>query len=29
MFLDTLADVTLRYNWLCHAYCPMDNHVLC
>jgi hypothetical protein len=20
MFLDTLADVTLRYNWLCHAY---------
>jgi putative transposase len=26
MFLDTLADVTLRYNWLCHAYCLMDNH---
>ena len=25
MFLDTLADVTLRYNWLCHAYCLMDN----
>ena len=29
MFLDTLADVTLRYNWLCHAYCLMDNHYLC
>jgi REP element-mobilizing transposase RayT len=27
MFLDTLADVTLRYNWLCHAYCLMDNHI--
>jgi putative transposase len=26
IFLDTLADVTLRYNWLCHAYCLMDNH---
>ena len=26
MFLDTLADVTHRYNWLCHAYCLMDNH---
>ena len=29
MFLDTLKDVTLRYNWFCHAYCLMDNHVLC
>ena len=29
MFLDTLKDVTLRYNWLCHAYCLMENHVLC
>jgi len=26
IFLDTLADVTHRYNWLCHAYCLMDNH---
>ena len=26
MFLDTLADVTFRYNWVCHAYCLMDNH---
>ncbi len=26
MFLDTLKDVTLRYNWLCHAYCLMENH---
>ena len=25
-FLNTLADVTLRYNWLCHAYCLMENH---
>ena len=25
-FLDTLKDVTRRYNWLCHAYCLMDNH---
>jgi len=28
MFLDTLADVTLRYNWLCHAYCLMENITL-
>jgi len=26
IFLDTLADVTFRYNWLCHAYCLMENH---
>ncbi|MBM4307618.1 MAG: transposase [Deltaproteobacteria bacterium] len=26
ILLDILADVTLRYNWLCHAYCLMDNH---
>jgi REP element-mobilizing transposase RayT len=26
ILLDTLAEVTLRYNWLCHAYCLMDNH---
>ena len=25
-FLDTLEDVIFRYNWLCHAYCLMDNH---
>lgn len=25
-FLDILADVGLRYNWLCHAYCLMENH---
>jgi len=24
--LDILADVMHRYNWLCHAYCLMDNH---
>ena len=21
-----LGSVVLRYNWLCHAYCLMDNH---
>lgn len=26
MFLDVLAGTTSRYNWLCHAYCLMDNH---
>jgi len=26
MFLDTLKDVTHRYNWFCHAYCLMENH---
>jgi len=26
MFLTTLEDVTHRYNWLCHAYCLMENH---
>ena len=25
-FLETLASVVKRYNWLCHAYCLMDNH---
>jgi len=26
IFLDILKDVTLRYNWHCHAYCLMENH---
>ncbi len=26
MFLDTLQHVNDRYNWICHAYCLMDNH---
>jgi REP element-mobilizing transposase RayT len=26
IFLKTLAQVNKRYNWLCHAYCLMDNH---
>lgn len=26
LFLSTLALVTKRFNWLCHAYCLMDNH---
>ncbi len=25
-FLKTLHKVNDRYNWLCHAYCLMDNH---
>ncbi|MGZ3495008.1 MAG: REP-associated tyrosine transposase [Thermodesulfobacteriota bacterium] len=25
-FLTTLDKVNRRYNWLCHAYCLMDNH---
>ena len=25
-FLSILADTVARHNWLCHAYCLMDNH---
>jgi putative transposase len=25
-FLATLAEVVKRFNWLCYAYCLMDNH---
>jgi REP-associated tyrosine transposase len=25
-FLDILADTCRRFNWLCHAYCLMNNH---
>ncbi|HEY1372767.1 MAG TPA: transposase, partial [Candidatus Binatia bacterium] len=25
-FLSILSRVVLRYDWLCHAYCLMDNH---
>jgi REP element-mobilizing transposase RayT len=25
-FLKILASTIRRYNWLCHAYCLMDNH---
>jgi putative transposase len=25
-FLDVLSEVVSRYQWLCHAYCLMDNH---
>lgn len=25
-FLDVLGDVCAIYNWVCHAYCLMDNH---
>jgi len=26
MFLDVLAEVVERFNWICHAYCLMTNH---
>ena len=26
LFLRILAQVTDRFNWLCHAYCLMNNH---
>ena len=26
IFLDILNTVNRRYNWLCHAYCLMNNH---
>jgi REP element-mobilizing transposase RayT len=25
-FLDTLAGTVEKYNWVCHAYCLLDNH---
>lgn len=25
-FLEVLAEVVERFNWLCHAYCLMSNH---
>jgi REP element-mobilizing transposase RayT len=25
-FLELLGKVVVRYNWVCHAYCLMDNH---
>lgn len=25
-FLDVLAEVVDRFNWLCHAYCLVGNH---
>lgn len=26
LFLDCLGEVVVRFGWLCHAYCLMDNH---
>jgi len=26
LFLYIIAEVIKRYNWICHAYCLMDNH---
>ena len=25
-FLDILANTITKYNWLCHAFCLLDNH---
>jgi REP element-mobilizing transposase RayT len=25
-FLDVLADTVEKYNWLCHAFCLLNNH---
>ena len=25
-WLDLLGKICVRYNWLCHTYCAMDNH---
>jgi len=25
-FLDTLCRIVARFNWICHAYCLMNNH---
>ena len=25
-FLSTLSGVIVRYGWICHAYCLMENH---
>ena len=25
-WLDLLGEVCSRHNWLCHAYCLMENH---
>lgn len=25
-FLEILGSIVKRYNWICHAYCLMDNH---
>ena len=26
-FLNVLAEVVQGYNWVCHAYCLMTNHI--
>jgi putative transposase len=26
LFLDVLVSIVSRFNWLCHAYCLMNNH---
>jgi len=29
MLLSILEEVNDRYHWFCHAYCLMNNHLLC
>ena len=29
VWLEVLAEVCSQFNWLCHAYCLMDNHYHC
>lgn len=26
LFLEVLSETVEKYNWVCHAYCLMDNH---
>jgi hypothetical protein len=26
VFLEVLGNVVEKYNWLCHAFCLLDNH---
>ena len=28
-YLEILGDVAKRFDWLCYAYCLMENHYLC
>ena len=27
-FLGVLSSVVARFNWLCHSYCLMENHLM-
>jgi REP element-mobilizing transposase RayT len=28
-FLNALQHVNKRYHWICHAYCLMENTIIC